>query len=93
MKRGLALTVACIAAAFTLSACWGDNSKEAQPFNDAPTKGQPDLTAARIYAMPDGFNNVAIKCIPGTHSGIATLYHANAAYGGLVVFQNAEVCP
>jgi hypothetical protein len=93
MKR-ITLAVSILAVVL-LAGCgmFNSNSKQAQPFNDAPTKGQPDLTAARIYAMPDGFNNVAIKCIPGTHSGIATLYHANANYGGVVIFQNAEICP
>jgi hypothetical protein len=89
MKRA-AVIVAVLA---VLAGCGNANSSQNQPFNDAPTKGQPDESAARIYAMPDGFNNVAIKCIPGTHSGIATLYHGTAGYGGLVVFQNAEVCP
>lgn len=81
-------------AVVVLAACGLDvNSKAGQQWNDAPTKGNPDESSARIYAMPDGFNNFAIKCIPGTHSGVATLYHANANYGGLFVFQNAEICP
>jgi hypothetical protein len=94
MNRKILLVItATFASAAVLVGCGGQSDKISQPFNDAPTKGEPDETAARIFAMPDGFNNVAIKCIPRTHSGVATLYHGDSPYGGVVIFQNAEVCP
>jgi hypothetical protein len=69
------------------------NSKQAQKWNDAPTTGSPNEDPAKIYAMPDGFSNVAIKCIKGTHSGIATAFHQDSPYASITVFQNAEICP
>jgi hypothetical protein len=96
IKRNLILTVVAVSV-LSVAACGAmgsANDSQNQPFNDAPTVGNPDLTAARIYAMPDGFNNFAVKCIGGT--AVITLYHGigknSVSYGAVTVSENSALC-
>lgn len=84
------IVAALVAAALSgLSAC-GQNSKAVQQYNDAPTKGQNDNSPAQIINMPDGFSNVAFKCVRG--DGIYVIFHQDKAYGGLTVVDADPAC-
>jgi hypothetical protein len=38
---------------------------------------------AKVIQMPDGFSNIATKCIPGTSIRVASIYHwSNSESGG-----------
>lgn len=88
MTRGWAVAAA-VASALVLAGC-GATTKAGQPFNDAPVSPSVDLSAAKIYAMPDGFGNVAVKCVGTT--AIATLFHGDALYGSVAISENSALC-
>lgn len=91
-RAKIALLVGVAVATLALAGC-DPTSKAAQPFNDAPVVGKVDNSGARVVAMPDGFNNAAIHCFAGTHSGLVSTFHGDSPYGSVAVFQNAEICP
>lgn len=66
-----------------LSACdpfSGD--KVSEPYRDAPRTAHIDSKPAQVIEMPDGFNNLATKCIaPGVRGTV--VYHADSAYGAV----------
>jgi hypothetical protein len=85
-----------VAAVLALAGCaglQGNTDKATQDWNDAPVAGRADTSPAHVVAMPDGFANLAYKCIPGTHSGFATLFHKDGAYGSLTHFTDPALCP
>lgn len=89
MKRNvLFLAAALVAAAFTLTACMGDKANE--PFKDAPRNGSNGDPALVIY-MPDGFSNLATKCVNGDRYTVA--YHGDHAYGSVNVVAADPSCP
>ncbi len=49
-------------AAVTLTACGSDKASE--PFKDAP-RASTNRDAATVIEMPDGFSNLATKCVDG----------------------------
>lgn len=61
----------------------GCSQKAMEPWNDAPIAHKDD-SAAEVYSMPDGFNNVASKCDGHGHR-MFTLYHGDSTYGGVAV--------
>jgi hypothetical protein len=63
-----------------LSAC---SQKNREPFRDAPTLGTHDRTPARIIEMPDGFSNIATKCVDGVRYTVA--YHGDRSYSSINV--------
>lgn len=64
-------------------------NKATQRFNDAPRAGN-DSSPALVVAFPDGFNNVATKCIPGTDVRITVLFHNNGSYGSVSTVVDPE---
>jgi hypothetical protein len=89
MKRSV-LIVGAIAAAVAFTAAGCGMEKMAEPYQDAPRLGPEDMTGATIIAMPDGFGNVATKCVGDVRFG--TLYHNDKAYGGLAMVVD-PLCP
>lgn len=91
----LVAAVPVVVAVAVLSSCAGPGStnKHAQPWNDAPVVGSADVGPAHIVAMPDGFNNLAWKCIKGTHSGFVVTYHGDSRYGTASHFIDPTLCP
>lgn len=63
--------------------CSSNTGKASQPFLDAGQTGKVDMTRAITLAMPDGFNNVAAKCIG--HNGLYVTYHGDSPYGSITV--------
>lgn len=70
----------------TLTAC---DNKASQPFNDAPVSSHDDKPAKIIY-FPDGFSNVAFKCVNG--DGVYVVFHNDSAYGSTSVVANDPAC-
>jgi hypothetical protein len=75
---GAALALAVVVGSAT--AC---SAKGREPFKDAPVQGKHDRTPARIIEMPDGFSNLATKCVDGMRYTVA--YHGDHAYGAITV--------
>jgi hypothetical protein len=74
---GLAVTGIALAALVT--GC-GLN-KISQPFNDAPRSDNEDHSAAQVITMPDGFSNLATKCVNGVRYTVA--FHNDGEYGAI----------
>jgi hypothetical protein len=66
-----------------------ESSKVSQPFNDAPVE-RVDDGEATIVSMPDGFNNLAFKCVGNTL--FATTYHGDSPYGSVTVIDSSSLC-
>jgi len=79
MNKTFPLIAVAAVAAITLTGC-GLN-KMSQPFNDAPRSANEDDSAAQIITMPDGFSNLATKCVGGIRYTVA--FHNDAAYGAV----------
>lgn len=73
------LMVAAPVAVLSLGAC---SQKAVEPFRDAPTAGH-DNKPAQIIEMPDGFSNLATKCVNGMRYTVA--YHGDHSYGAINV--------
>lgn len=81
-KRIVAGAALLVIGAGTLSGCSGINfgDKATEPYQDAPRTVHVDYSKAQVIAEPDGFSNLATKCIaPGVRGTV--IYHANGAYG------------
>ncbi len=78
------VTAAAIAAAtlLTVSACEWEN--------DAPRAAVDETSPAVVIQMPDGFSNVATKCVGGLR--YSTVYASGGAYGALSVVAD-PACP
>lgn len=61
-----------------------------EPFQDAPRSSKTDANAADVITMPDGFSNLATKCVDGTR--FTVVYHGDAAYGALAVTPADPTC-
>lgn len=70
----------CMAVGLLLSGCGGDKANE--QYQDAPRSGLDNGTAL-VITMPDGFNNVATKCIQGTGIRVAVVFHNDSSYGSV----------
>lgn len=86
--RRITTIIAAVPAVVLLSA------SSCQQSNDAPVVGgneSGDQSPAEIYAMPDGFSNVATKC---DHFGnrIYTMYHGSDASGSIFVVAADPTC-
>lgn len=86
---GVGVTVAAVVLAGSLTACFSSTSKAAQPFNDSGNLGS-DQAPAITLAMPDGFNNLAAKCVG--HDGVYTSFHSDSAYAAAQVVPNDPNC-
>lgn len=64
--------------------------KMVEPFQDAPRSSKTDTGAADVVTMPDGFSNLATKCVDGTRYTVA--YHGDAAYAALAVTPADPTC-
>jgi len=73
-----------------VAGCGSNTGKASQPFLDAGQTGKVDLTQAVTLAMPDGFNNVAAKCVG--HNGLYVTYHGDSAYGSITVVPSDPNC-
>ncbi|MDQ0376523.1 hypothetical protein [Amycolatopsis thermophila] len=88
-KRTLALAAALAAVVATTTAC-DFTDKITEPFNDAPRSQFTDSSPADIITMPDGFSNLATKCVRGNRYTVA--YHGDASYGSISVVPNDPTC-
>lgn len=62
LKSKLYLTIPALIVGLSLSACGSDTHEDAEPTNSSKI----DRTPATVISMPDGFRNVATKCVPNT---------------------------
>lgn len=85
MKKKIAFLGVSAVLAISLTGC----GKYTEPFKDAPRDGVND-SPAQTVTMPDGFNNLATKCDHGNR--VYTLYHNDAAYGGVAVVPHDPTC-
>lgn len=76
MKTRLAAALAAV----LLTAGCGLGDKANEPFQDAPRSGT-DNGPAVIVNMPDGFSNVATKCVGDVR--ISVVFHGNSRYGAV----------
>jgi hypothetical protein len=59
----------------------GCNDKLKEPYKDAGVESRNDQKAV-VASMPDGFNNVATKClVPGIR--VTVIFHSDSAYGAV----------
>lgn len=84
------IAAAVLAASLTALTACDHNSKAVQQYNDAPTVSGNDDSPARIINMPDGFSNVAFKCVKG--DGIYVIFHKDSTYGSVSVVGNDHAC-
>lgn len=77
MRKIIIGGVALTAAAVTLTAC---NSKYTEQFKDAPRSGANTEPALTID-MPDGFTNVATKCVGDVRYTVA--FHSDGSYAAV----------
>jgi hypothetical protein len=77
-RRTLIGTAAATLAVSVLAGCVGN--KPNQPFKDAPRNGA-DNSPALVIEMPDGFSNLATKCVGGVRYTVA--YHGDSKYGAV----------
>jgi len=89
MKRSV-LVVGAIAAAIAFTAAGCGLEKAAEPFQDAPRLGGEDMTGAQIIAMPDGFSNLATKCVGDIRYTV--VFHNNNNYGAVTTVVD-PLCP
>lgn len=89
MKRTLIIG-AVMTAGMTLAACGGDKANE--QYQDAPRSGL-DNGPAIVETMPDGFNNVATKCIAGTGIRVAVTFHGDSSYGSVAMVADPTCKP
>lgn len=82
MKKIIILGAVVAVAAFTLTGC-DALAKYTEPFKDAPRSANEDNSAARVITMPDGFSNLATKCVDGMRYTVA--YHGDSTYGAINV--------
>ncbi|MET9120005.1 hypothetical protein [Streptomyces sp. NPDC004528] len=80
-RKTAAIALVAALAGASLTAC-GMSDKYTQPWQDAPRSGT-DNGAATIITMPDGFNNLATKCITGTGIRATVIYHQDSDYGAV----------
>lgn len=71
---------AVVVAVIALAACGLGGDKANEPFKDAGRAGSDGSPALVIY-MPDGFSNLATKCVHGVRYTVA--YHGDSAYGAV----------
>jgi hypothetical protein len=84
------LTVRQVLGLLILIGLAGCGAKGMEPFKDAKVSERNDGPAV-IGTMPDGFGNWSMKC--NGKVGVYTLYHHDAAYGGIAVLANDPNCP
>ena len=78
MMKGGAVALGVVALVAGTAGC----SKFTEPFKDAPTSGH-DNAPALVIEMPDGFSNMATKCINGIRYTV--VYHGDSTYGAVSV--------
>lgn len=83
VKRGYVIAAGLVTAMLlTASSC----DKFSEPFKDAP-RGETDGGAAEVVEMPDGFSNLATKCLTvhGERNGIrvTVAYHGDNKYAAV----------
>lgn len=90
-KKIGALCAAGVVSVLSLSAC----GKLAEPLRDAPVS-RHDKSPAIVIDNPDGFSNVAHKCLQGSEGhwvGIYVVYHGDSPYGSVSTILNDPTCP
>ena len=99
IRRAAVAGVALLGLALSLSACDPTDSSS-QPFNDSPVdksqgRGGIQDGPGVIVNMPDGFSNIAYKCVrspDGSWTMFSTIYHKGLSYGALTVTDHAALC-
>jgi hypothetical protein len=72
-----------------ISACGMQKADE--PFQDAP-RGQTNSQPANVIEMPDGFSNVAHKCVGTGKLRVFVLFKGDHPYGSIAVEED-PACP
>ena len=78
-NRRLLLAATVVGLILTLTGC---SEKYSEPFKDAPREAQANSDPAKVIEMPDGFNNLATKCIAVGIRG-TVVYHQDSPYGAV----------
>lgn len=76
-KKVLAIGALLVVAALALGAC---SAKSQEQFKDSGT-GTRDRTPAEVIEMPDGFSNIATKCVGDIRYTV--VFHNNDKYGSV----------
>lgn len=79
--RKIGIAGGVVALVLSLSAC-DLMAKVNEPFNDAKRSGE-DSSPAKVITMPDGFSNLATKCVDGVRYTVA--FHGDNPYGSVSV--------
>lgn len=89
MKRALATAGVLAAVLLGTAGCdWSD--KVTEPFKDSPRSSRADESPADVITMPDGFSNLATKCVDGNRYTVA--YHGDAPYASINVVPADPTC-
>ncbi|MBL7487151.1 hypothetical protein [Frankia sp. AgW1.1] len=88
-KKLTTVAGAVVAAGVIALSAAGCMDKVTEPFKDAGVSGRNNAPA-EVGTMPDGFGNWAAKC-DGPNM-VYTLFHKDAAYGGIAVAPNDPRC-
>lgn len=94
-KRTVAVLAAIVAVTVLAGCSLFQSNKASQPTNDAQRTGVNDTTPADVIAMPDGFGNLATKCVfyPDGHwDRYTTLFHGDSNYGSIAVTPDDPTC-
>jgi|SRR5215831_4268543 len=86
-RRTATLAAAAILAVIALAVLAGCGiGKATEPFRDAAVIAQLGNPAYEV-TMPDGFNNLSLKCVVINGAGflVGSTYHGDRAYGGVVI--------
>lgn len=79
MKRTATIAAGAVLLAIALTGCGKPSSwfdKATEPYQDAKI-GTKDKTAAKVIEMPDGFSNLATKCVGGVRYTVSYKGDAN----------------
>lgn len=82
IKNPLVVPAVLVAVVITVAATvTGCSGKYVEPYQDAPRAGTSDSTAAKVIEMPDGFSNLATKCVGDIRYTV--VYHFDNPYGSV----------
>ena len=89
-KLGAAVGAIAITVALGATGCVSSTAKSNQNGLDAGQYDKADMTKAITIVMPDGFSNVAAKCVG--HEGIYVIFHNDGSYGAVSTQPNDPNC-
>jgi hypothetical protein len=81
-RRIIAAVAIPVGLLVTLSACDLGGDKVSEPYRDAPRNASTNSRPATVVEMPDGFSNLATKCLsPGIR--VTVVYKGDYTYGAV----------